>query len=474
MTTKAQIINKAYQHLGIYGAGDTESNINISTKGDVLKGALQELQIYGVQTTAPTSQTIDNKGEIVTAAYEELRISGLTVDPSSDDTALALARLEEMMREFYYQKNLNISFNFSESPTTAQATNVSRDFWTLIVYNLAVRLCAAFGKQIPESLQRNADNSLLSSRPVVTDTTTLLNRLEAMMWELLYQNNLRISYNFQSSPAIGNATDVSMSFYNLIVKNFAIRIWNIFSRDPIPESLMQHAQILLNNGIATVPYDQSYALAELEAMMDEFFTEWNLNVGYNFEVTPAVASQTNVPNTYTNMMGTNLAVRIAPMMKREISQQVALQASQSLSNAISIYASQHLRQVQPPRRMPTGSGNTFRGPFWANRYMEPDDLPPPVAATNSIQQGESYDYYEDFSAWLGSATISSFTIDSDPLLTVDASANATPRITYTITANTNDTGEGAWQQVQITVTDSLGRIQIRTINFQVETPPEIE
>jgi hypothetical protein len=120
-----------------------------------------------------------------------------------------------------------------------------------------------------------------------------------------------------------------------------------------------------------------------------------------------------------------------------------------------------------------GNGNTFRG-YWQWRFMTPVQLPPNESATNIIQQGMTLDYFEDFSTFLGANTIASYTIDSDPLLTINSSSNATPRINYNITAPSDLAGYGPWQQVQIVITDSANRTLIRTINFEVITPPVIQ
>lgn len=218
--------------------------------------------------------------------------------------------------------------------------------------------------------------------------------------------------------------------------------------------------------------DISMALRRLEDMMAELFYQWNLTVGYNFQDTPATTQQTNVADNFRNMMRSNLAVRLIPPFAKQPPKTLFDQASQSISSAIGVVQSMKLQQIQPPLRMPVGNGNTFRGLWW-NRFALPVNNAPDLPTTNYIQQGETLDYFEDFSAWLGNATIASYTITADPLLTIDASANATPRITYTVTAPTSQSGQGPWQQVQITVTDSTGRVQIRTLNFQVTTPPEV-
>lgn len=219
------------------------------------------------------------------------------------------------------------------------------------------------------------------------------------------------------------------------------------------------------------PTDEALALVRLETMMSEFFTNWNMDVGYNFQTTAVLTDQTNVPLNYESMMAYNLAVRLIPAFNKQVPQTLYGLASTSFSSSLGVVKSQQIRQIQPSRRMPRGSGNTFRDVYW-DRFSQPVPLPPTSSANNPIYEGETQDYYEDFSAWLGSNTIASFTIAADPRLTIDTSANTDTRVTYTITAG--DSGsEGEWQYVKITVTDSAGRVDIRLINFLVADPPTV-
>lgn len=219
------------------------------------------------------------------------------------------------------------------------------------------------------------------------------------------------------------------------------------------------------------PEDLGLALGELESMMSELFHAFNMAVGYNFENVPDVNSQTNVGLQYENMMVCNLATRLISNFNKTVPQSLLGQASQSVSQAIGLVAAQNVRQVQPSRRMPRGSGNTLRREYWS-RFVIPTPLPPNDSETNKITIGETQDYKSSFAAYLGGETIASFTIVADPRLTIDSSANNTPVIDFRVTANST-TATGIFQQVQIEITTNSGRVEVRTINFEIIIKPEV-
>ena len=220
------------------------------------------------------------------------------------------------------------------------------------------------------------------------------------------------------------------------------------------------------------PSDLVDALDRLEDMMSEFFTNWNMNLGYNFEDSPDINSVTNMTRNFSPLMKYCLAMRLIPAFNKTVPQRLEQLAASAFSAAQGINAAMNLRQVQPSRRMPKGSGNTLRN-IYKTRFMQPVALPPSQASNNTIEEGETQNYEESFSAWLGLNTIASFTITADPRLTIVSSSSANdPVIDYTVTASTNSS-YGPWQYVKITVTDSAGRVNIRLISFIITEVPTV-
>ena len=215
--------------------------------------------------------------------------------------------------------------------------------------------------------------------------------------------------------------------------------------------------------------DTELALHRLDTMMAELSarnicTNYNQELGYG--TPPDANSLTNVPVSYWHMMATNLAIRLVPDFNKAIPPNLQAQASQALSLASAQSAADNIREVDYPRRMPRGSGNTLRFNRW-QRYQRPNELPPNDCATNQVTIGDINDYTESFVSYLNDAeTIASFTIEVDDGLTIQSSSNDDPLISYRIKVDDNSSN-GVWQQVKIIVTTSDGRIETRLINFDV-------
>jgi len=212
-------------------------------------------------------------------------------------------------------------------------------------------------------------------------------------------------------------------------------------------------------------------LNRLEAMMAMFFEAANMNVGYNFEENPDLNTPSGVTAAHDTMISQNLALELCLAYGKDPSANLRQQANGAYQGSLAIVARNNTRQVQPSRRMPRGSGNEYRFPVW-NRYMRPPILPPSVPGVIQIIEGETEDYTLDVSAWLGDNSIASIALLDDPRLTIDSSSVSEGTISYTVTA-ADDSSEGPWQLIQITVTDDAGRVNIWLVSFEVLPAPEV-
>lgn len=220
------------------------------------------------------------------------------------------------------------------------------------------------------------------------------------------------------------------------------------------------------------PSDLELALSELENMMSEIASR-GIEVGYNFEEEPDPNSDLNVPQEFWNMIATNLATRLIPDFNKEASPVLYAQAAQSMSQASGICARNRLQQVAYPSRQPVGSGNR-RYARWQRFYGNFNQLPPNKPYTLFIMQGETNDFEESFAAYLRiDEVISTFTVSCDTGLAVVSSALLGGVISYRLNAPV-DVAANVWQQVKIKITTSVGRVEIRIINVQVNPNINIE
>lgn len=213
--------------------------------------------------------------------------------------------------------------------------------------------------------------------------------------------------------------------------------------------------------------DLTLSLGRLENMMAEFEFSRNVCMGYNFEESPDLNSVTNVPMQFWQMIDTNLAVRLIPDFNKPVPATLFQMANSSYTSASSYVAAKNIRQIASPDRYPIGSGTDLRYNRY-QRFHRDTKLPPARCTTNFLFIDDINDYYEDFRAYLGDETISSFTITADDGLILVSSSNNDPRIDYRIQADDNAT-DGAWQQVRISITTSSGRIETRKINFEIDS-----
>ena len=101
------------------------------------------------------------KVDVINGAYSQIKISGITVKPTPEEVELALSRLESMMHEFA-SRNIDVGYNFEESPDPSSLTNADPSAFYMMQSNLAVRLVSDYGKNAPPTLVSGAISSLSS------------------------------------------------------------------------------------------------------------------------------------------------------------------------------------------------------------------------------------------------------------------------------------------------------------------------
>lgn len=99
------------------------------------------------------------KVEQVLGAYSAMRISGLTSAPSPGEIEDGLSELENMMNEFQ-SRNICSTYIFEDVPDPNTDSGIEAAYNNATQKCLAVRLAPYFGKEAPQTIQRQATQAL--------------------------------------------------------------------------------------------------------------------------------------------------------------------------------------------------------------------------------------------------------------------------------------------------------------------------
>ncbi len=228
---------------------------------------------------------------------------------------------------------------------------------------------------------------------------------------------------------------------------------------------LQHVEMAYNwlviNGITSVPSPEEIktALSVFEDMMNEFQSR-NICSSYFFEEEPKPDTDSGIDAAYNNATSSNLALRLANLFGKEAPQTLRGQATQSLSNWSA--RSGKVNQINPPRRQPRGSGNTFRFSNWVRYYRFEDNAP--IECDTFDLKVDAIDFFSvDFNSYLlSSATITSFELEvSDGIEVITSS-----ELNGLITLECKGLSSG-FNTIKITVTTSTGRVNPEVVNFNI-------
>ena len=133
------------------------------------------------------------------------------------------------------------------------------------------------------------------------------------------------------------------------------------------------------------PEETKIGLQVEEDMMSEFRSR-NICSSYVFEDIPDPNTDSGVDPAYNNAMSSNIAIRLLEYFGKPIPPVLMKQAIQSLSNWSA--RSGVTNMINPSRRQPKGSGNTFRFINWL-RYYRFEDGAPISCNTKTLKVGET-------------------------------------------------------------------------------------
>lgn len=207
------------------------------------------------------------------------------------------------------------------------------------------------------------------------------------------------------------------------------------------------------------PGEISSALITLEDMMSEFKSR-NICSSYIFEDSPSPNTNSGIDDAFNNATATCLALRLAPAFGIMLNPDIRGMATSGLSNWSG--RSAKVNQIQPSRRQPRGSGNTFRFSNWARYYR--GGSPAPISCnTFDLKVGEVDFFGINFESYLlEGATIDSYTVKSTN--GIDVIQHVQDESVINLECKGIASG---YQTVTITVTTSTGRVNPELINFNI-------
>lgn len=217
---------------------------------------------------------------------------------------------------------------------------------------------------------------------------------------------------------------------------------------------------LLISGITSTPSpeDINLALMRLEGMAAEYQGR-GMCGGYNFTDEPDANDESGIPLEFRQAYSAPLALRLVDFGK-VVPQELAAQASQSVANLSA--RTFKIRPVLPPSTMPLGSGNTRSTRQW-NRFYPEVVQAPLDCETNIMRVNDVDDFSESWNEYLNDGeTIDSYTVVVTTGLTISNEVLSSPDINYRIKADTV-----GFQGVEFTILTSDGRVDVRTIDFEV-------
>jgi len=208
---------------------------------------------------------------------------------------------------------------------------------------------------------------------------------------------------------------------------------------------------------SATPAEVALALDVLEDMMGSF-EAGNISLGYNFTESPDTADESGIDYTQIGPVKNLLACELAVHFGKELTPTLALMQGAGMSSLYAFTA--QTRQVQPPRRMPRGSGN-MRLQRVSN-FMIPVVQPPISYQTNYMSIGDINDFSQSFVDWLGSESVTTYTYTNTSGLLVSNDTELNGVISYRVECLQSAAN---FETVTFTITTDTGRINNVTVNF---------
>jgi hypothetical protein len=231
--------------------------------------------------------------------------------------------------------------------------------------------------------------------------------------------------------------------------------------------IMAAARELRISGLtSTLTNDEVAAfLYELEGMMAQLLGS-GYDIGYVFTEESDPNDDLGVSREYWPMMQTRLAVQMSPSFGMGLPLDLVTKAKQAYTSFLATWNRNNLMPVVPSRRMPIGSGNTFRGSRY-NRFNRPQPQAQINQDNTPMSTNDILDTAIDFTDWLTQEEgdyLMSFEIEQSNNLTIQSSGQTDFRVEFRVKV---DSADKSFQQVMVTATAASGRVTTRYKNFVI-------
>ena len=215
------------------------------------------------------------------------------------------------------------------------------------------------------------------------------------------------------------------------------------------------------------PSQKQAALDSLESIAYEFQSR-NICINYNFTENPDLSDLTNTPPFARQALICSLAIRLAASFGKNIPDSLRLQTRQSVSTLSSATAVINMQSY--PRRMPIGSGNTFRGRRFQKFYNNYNSTS--LCADREMNVGDIDDFVESWTSYLDAGeSIELVDITTDPNIALIHHSHDLTSVTIRIGAlnSNNHIKLNGIYSVKISVVTTLGRRDTKMLNIKINT-----
>lgn len=369
MTTKRDLVRLAFEELGVSAyAGGLAAPLYVSggsspTRRQVFRLAFQELGVAPYNDGVPSTEFVSPSGptvqEVIDKAYGEAGQSPLKDAPDAEEYDYALGQLRAMLAEWKQAKGLELGFD----PTAMlnDPSGLDAAVTQVVALALAVRLSILNGRAVSDDTRKAVDDGIASlfiyynAKPGA--------HLNAMMAEWL--DSYGIDLGFTTNVDTDEPCGIPQGTLQVVSIGLAMRIAPLVGKELSEDSKGLYGAAFgnLRAFYSSSPYRR------LDAMMQEWYAAYGLDLGYTFTDPPAADDIATIPPGAEQVVATSLALRLAPALGKQVSPETRKAQAEGFSSLRVAYL--RIPTMQLGRNTVAGAGNRHR---WSPYFQPRRDL----------------------------------------------------------------------------------------------------